>query len=105
MHESKPKAKSKNIISTTVTTSTSTNNNNSTINTNTSTNTNTNTNIIECCMCHNKIPSSRMSFLSCSVKDIDYLSICDNCMNIDNSENDKSRDDFSFDIFTENNYL
>ena len=103
MHESKPKAKSKNIISTTVTTSTSTNNSNSTINTNT--NTNTNSNIIECCMCHNKIPSSRMSFLSCSVKDIDYLSICDNCMNIDNSENDKSRDDFSSDIFTENNYL
>lgn len=45
-----------------------------------------------CCMCQQTVSVQQIRQLSCSVKDIDYLSICIHCMV---SDSDHSRDDFS----------
>jgi len=49
--------------------------------------------LVECVLCNKKVQSSKIQLLSCSVKFVDYFSVCSDCAQEDGI--DKSTVDFS----------
>ena len=49
--------------------------------------------LVECVLCNKKVQSSNIQLLSCSVKCVDYFSVCSDCAQEDGI--DKSTVDFS----------